>query len=106
MTVARLAGARQGLGPADDGGDLGHERGRRQLGGEQRARRADLRVDSTRRDLEHAEALAKESGASKDARARLERMRRLSVLVERSLLAFLKTARLDVLGAFQILAGK
>lgn len=63
-------------------------------------------VTRVRRDLERAEAMARESDAPRDVRARLERMRRLSGLVEKSLLAFLKTARLDVLGAFQILAGK
>jgi len=63
-------------------------------------------VTRVRRDLERAEKIAKEAGAPKEARQRLERMRKLSSLVEKALLAFLKTARLDVLGAFQILAGK
>lgn len=63
-------------------------------------------VTRVRRDLERAEAIARDAGAPKEARVRIERMRRLSSLVEKALLAFLKTARLDVLGAFQILAGK
>ena len=63
-------------------------------------------VTRVRRDLERAEAIAKDQNIPKDVRLRLERMRKLSVLVEKSLLAFVKTARLDVLGAFQILAGK
>jgi hypothetical protein len=63
-------------------------------------------VTRVRRDLERAETIARDAGAPKEARVRIERMRRLSSLVEKALLAFLKTARLDVLGAFQILAGK
>lgn len=63
-------------------------------------------VTRVRRDLERAEAMARDSGAPRELRARIERMRRLSALIEKALLAFLKTARLDVLGAFQVLAGK
>ncbi len=63
-------------------------------------------VTRVRRDLERAETIAKDQNIPKDVRLRIERMRKLSVLVEKALLAFVKTARLDVLGAFQILAGK
>lgn len=63
-------------------------------------------VTRVRKDLEQAEAMAKEAGAPKEVCARVERMRRLAILVEKALLAFLKTARLDVFGAFQVLAGK
>lgn len=63
-------------------------------------------VTRVRRDLERAETIARDQNIPKDVRVRIERMRKLSVLVEKSLLAFVKTARLDVLGAFQILAGK
>jgi len=63
-------------------------------------------VSRVRRDLERAELMAREVGAAREARARLERMRKLSALVEKSLMAFIKTARLDVLGAFKVLASK
>ncbi len=63
-------------------------------------------VTRVRRDLERAETIARDQNVPKDVRQRIERMRKLSTLVEKSLLAFVKTARLDVLGAFQILAGK
>lgn len=68
--------------------------------------RETMLVTRVRRDLERAEAMARAEGAPREVRARIERMRRLSALVEKSLLAFLKTAKLDVFGAFQILTGK
>jgi DNA-binding transcriptional regulator GbsR (MarR family) len=63
-------------------------------------------VTRVRKDLEQAENMARAANAPREMRARIERMRKLSGLVEKALLAFLKTARLDVFGAFQILAGK
>ena len=63
-------------------------------------------VTRVRKDLEQAENMARASNAPREIRARIERMRKLAGLVEKALLAFLKTARLDVFGAFQILAGK
>ncbi len=63
-------------------------------------------VTRVRQDLERAEDMARSEGAPKEVRQRVERMRRLAGLVEKALLAFLKTARLDVFGAFQVLAGR
>lgn len=68
--------------------------------------RETMLVTRVRRDLERAEQMARDTNAPKDVRARLERMRKLSAMVEKALLAFIKTAQLDVLGAFQILAFK
>jgi DNA-binding transcriptional regulator GbsR (MarR family) len=63
-------------------------------------------VTRVRQDLDRAEAMAKAQGVSREVRARVERMRRLATLVEKALAMFLKTARLDVFGAFQVLAGR
>jgi DNA-binding transcriptional regulator GbsR (MarR family) len=61
-------------------------------------------VTRVRQDLDRAAVMARDAGVSREVRARLERMRRLATMVERALTVFLKTARLDFLGAFQVLA--
>ncbi len=60
-------------------------------------------VTRVRQDLDRAAVMARDAGAAREIRARLERMRKLAALVERAISAFLKTARLDFIGAFQVL---
>jgi DNA-binding transcriptional regulator GbsR (MarR family) len=63
-----------------------------------------LLVTRVKEDLELARREAKKTGAtSKDTLARIERLVSLSAMIESALGLFLKTARLDVKGAFHVL---
>jgi HTH-type transcriptional regulator, glycine betaine synthesis regulator len=61
-------------------------------------------VARVREDLEDAEAMAREAGdVPAEVLARVARMRTLAVLVDKALRAFILTARLDVVGAANVL---
>lgn len=61
-------------------------------------------VARVREDLEEAEAMAKKDPAvPPEVLARVQRMRTLAVMVDKALRAFVLTARLDVIGAANVL---
>lgn len=63
-------------------------------------------VRSVLEDLDEALTLARKTGALAESVARLRRMRTLATVVDKALSAFLRTARLDVVGALDVLANE